>query len=92
MKNKLNTKKEFDWMFKYMIADMPITNVEYLRPNFTKWWKQLCRLIDEQRNVELEVELNFLKKKLESKRRYWELKFKKLEEEIKNGKHNNNKI
>jgi len=42
----MKTEKKYNWMYKSMIANIPVTGVEYLRPKFTKWFKQFCRLIE----------------------------------------------
>lgn len=39
-------KTKYDWMYRRMKANLPVTGYEYLRPEFDKWWEQLCILND----------------------------------------------
>lgn len=38
----------FDFMYVRMLASLPVTGVEWLRPEFTRWWEQLCEWIDKE--------------------------------------------
>ena len=45
MNPKQKTIKKLDWTYRKQIANLPSTP-EYVRKDFTRWWKSLCMIID----------------------------------------------
>jgi|TARA_R100000049_G_C1955574_1_gene109477 membrane protein YdbS with pleckstrin-like domain len=41
-KYKMNLKKDFDWMYRRMVANLPPDDI--CRNTFKRWWDELCKL------------------------------------------------
>ena len=78
----MKLKERFDYMYRRMVADLPITGSEYLRPNFKEWWEHLTeelsknyikitdveKMIDEIRNP---YPLDLMKKPITQEGRFF---------------------
>ena len=48
--------KRYDYLYKQMIAQLPLTGMAWLRPDFTKWWERLGNVVDKDlKSLEYEV-------------------------------------
>ena len=51
---KMEFNKKYDYMFKQMIANLPVTEMAWLRPDFKKWWKRLGKAVDSEKTTNQE--------------------------------------
>lgn len=43
-------KEKYDWMFRRMMANLPVTP-EYFRYEFERWWNKLAELVEEDKRA-----------------------------------------
>ena len=43
--------KKYDYMYKQMIANLPVTGFKWLRPDFKKWWERLGKAVDSEKEA-----------------------------------------
>jgi len=43
--------KRYDYLYKQMIAQLPVSGMTWLRPDFTKWWERLGRAVDSEKEA-----------------------------------------
>ena len=43
--------KKYDYMYKQMVANLPVTGVKWLRSDFTKWWERLGKAVDSDKEA-----------------------------------------
>lgn len=51
--NEKEFLKEFDWMYRRMACNLPITEHYDLRKSFEDWWKQLAEIVTEKQKEEV---------------------------------------